>query len=194
LITFNPDQSIASIAGRNLNLGTFDLKGIDAELRYNLALGSGDLSLGLLGSYLIHKEIAPSGGEPLDAAGELGAVSGYGTPDLKATLSVGYDIGDWGHFAQVRYVGSGVYDATYGPEDLSSEDNDIGAVTYLDLSTRYNLTGLGFGDVQVFAGIDNVLDKDPPVIPLNFISNSATNGTHYDVIGRKFYVGARMKF
>jgi iron complex outermembrane receptor protein len=194
LVTFNPDQSIASIAGRNLNLGTFDVKGIDAELHYNLALGSGDLSLGLLGSYLIHKEIAPSGGAPLDAAGELGAVSGFGTPDLKATLSVGYDIGDWGHFAQVRYVGSGVYDATYGPEDLSSEDNDIGAVTYLDLSTRYNLTGLGFGDVQVFAGIDNVLDKDPPVIPLNFISNSATNGTHYDVIGRKFYVGARMKF
>jgi iron complex outermembrane recepter protein len=48
--------------------------------------------------------------------------------------------------------------------------------------------------VQIFAGIDNVLDKDPPVIPLNFISNSATNSVHYDVIGRKFYVGARMKF
>ena len=44
LITFNPDQTIASIAGRNLNLGTFDLKGIDAELRYSLALGSGELS------------------------------------------------------------------------------------------------------------------------------------------------------
>ena len=64
----------------------------------------------------------------------------------------------------------------------------------MDLSTRYDLTNLGFGEVQVFAGIDNVMDKDPPVVPLNFISNSATNGTHYDVIGRKFYVGARMKF
>ena len=122
------------------------------------------------------------------------AASGYGTPDFKATLSIGYDIGDFGSYAQLRYIGSGVYDATYGPEDLSSEDNDIGAVTYLDLSARYDLRNVGNGDVQIFAGIDNVLDKDPPVIPLNFIANAATNGAHYDVIGRKFYVGARMRF
>ena len=194
LITFNSDGSIGSIAGKNLNLGTFDLKGVDAELRYSQALGAGDLSVGLMSSYLIHKKIAPSGGTPLDTAGELGSASNYGTPDLKATLSVGYDIGDLGAFAQVRYIGSGVYDATYGPEQLSSADNDIGAITYVDLSANYNLSSLGFGDLQVFAGIDNVLDKDPPVIPLNFIANSATNGAHYDVIGRKYYVGARLKF
>ena len=196
LITFNPDGSgsIDSITGKNLNLGAFDLRGVDAELRYSHALGSGDLTLGLISSYLIHKEIAPSGGDPVDTAGEVGTASGFGTPDFKATASVGYDVGDWGGFAQVRYIGSGVYDATYGPEDLASASNDIGSVTYVDLSTRYDLKNLGYGEVQVFAGIDNVLDKDPPVIPLNFIANSATNGAHYDVIGRKFYVGARMKF
>jgi iron complex outermembrane recepter protein len=194
LITYNPNNTIASIAGRNLNLGTFDLKGIDAELRYSLGLGGGELTLGMLSSYLIHKDISPSGTDPVDTAGEVGSGSGYGTPDFKATLSVGYDIGDWGSFAQVRYIGSGVYDATYTQEDLSSEENNIGSVSYVDLSTRYDLKNLGFGEVQVFAGIDNVLDKDPPVIPLNFISNSATNGAHYDVIGRRFYVGARMKF
>lgn len=190
LITFNPDQSIASIAGKNLNLGTFDVRGIDAELRYNLTLGNGELSLGLLSSYLIHKKIAPSGGTPLDTAGELGAVSGYGTPDVKATFSIGYDIGEWGHFAQVRYIGSGVHDASAGAEYVEEIDD----IAYLDLSTRYDLSALGYGDVQVFAGIDNVLDQDPLIVPLNFISNSATNGAHYDVIGRKFYVGARMKF
>lgn len=196
LITFNHDGSgrIVSIAGKNINLGTFDLKGIDAELRYTQAVGNGDLSVGLVSSYLIHKEIAPSGGKLIDTAGEVGAASGFGTPDLKATLSVGYDIGNWGGYAQARYIGSGVYDATYGPEDLSSEDNDIGAVTYVDLSTHYDLKNLGYGEVQIFAGIDNVLDKDPPAVPLNFIANAATNGAIYDVIGRKYFVGARMKF
>ncbi|GFE86463.1 TonB-dependent receptor plug domain-containing protein [Steroidobacter agaridevorans] len=194
LIAFNPDGSIDSIAGKNLNLGAFDLEGIDAELRYSQPLGNGDLSVGVIASYLIHKEIAPSGGAPLDTAGEVGTASGYGTPDFKATLSVGYDIGDLGAFAQVRYIGSGVYDATYGPEELSAAENDIGAITYVDLSANYNLSRLGYGDVQVFAGVDNVLDKDPPVIPLNFISNFATNGSHYDVIGRKYYVGARVRF
>jgi outer membrane receptor protein involved in Fe transport len=196
LITFNPDGSgsIDSIAGKNLNLGTFDLKGIDAELRYSQSVGNGDLTVGLISSYLIHKEIAPAGGTPVDTAGEVGTASGFGTPDFKATLSVGYDIGDWGAFAQARYIGSGVYDATYGPEELASSENDIGSVTYVDLSAHYDLTNFGHGEVRLFAGVDNAFDKDPPVIPLNFISNAATNGTHYDVIGRKYYVGARMKF
>ncbi|HEX7116051.1 MAG TPA: TonB-dependent receptor [Steroidobacter sp.] len=194
LITFNPDQSIQRIDGKFLNLGTFDLRGIDAELRYTFPLGGGDLSLGLLSSYLIHKKIAPSGGTPLDTAGELGPASGYGTPDFKAQLTVSYDIGNWGHFAQVRYIGSGVYDATFGPEELASSENEIDAVAYLDLSTRYDLSDLGYGELEVFAGIDNVLDQDPRIVPLNFIVNAATNGAHYDVVGRKFYVGARMKF
>ncbi len=195
LITFGPDgRSIERIDGKNLNLGTFDLKGIDAELRYTQPVGGGDLSVGLISSYLIHKEIAPAGGTPLDTAGEVGAASGYGTPDFKATLSAGYDIGDWGAFAQARYIGSGVYSAAYGPEDLSSADNHIGGVTYVDLSAHYDLSNLGYGQLRVFAGIDNVLDKDPPVVPQDFISNIATNGTHYDVIGRKYYVGARVQF
>jgi len=194
LITFNPDQSIVSIAGKNLNLGTFDLRGIDGELRYSHPLGGGELALGLIASYLIHKNIAPSGGTPIDTAGELGGGSGFGTPDFKATFSIGYDIGDWGTYAQMRYVGAGVYDASFGPEELSSADNDIGAVSYVDLAAHYDLKNFAHGEVQVFAGIDNVLDKDPPVIPLNFIANSATNSVHYDVIGRRFYVGARLKF
>jgi iron complex outermembrane recepter protein len=196
LITFNPNGtgSIDSISGKNINLGTFDLKGVDAELRYTQPVGNGDLSVGLIGSYLIHKEIAPSGGAVVDTAGEVGAASGFGTPDFKATLSVSYDIGDWGAFAQARYIGSGVYDATYGAEDLASSENDIGSVTYVDLSAHYDLNNLGYGQVTLFAGVDNAFDKDPPVVPLNFISNAATNGAIYDVIGRKYYVGARMKF
>jgi iron complex outermembrane recepter protein len=194
LVTFNPDRSIASIAGKNLNLGTFDLKGVDGEVRYKQSVGNGDLSVGLIGSYLIHKEIAPSGGTVLDVAGEVGTASGFGMPDFKATLSVSYDVGDWGTFAQARFIGSGVYDATYGPEDLSSADNDIGSVTYVDLSAHYDLNNLGLGQVTLFAGVDNAFDKDPPAVPLNFISNAATNGAIYDVLGRKYYVGARMKF
>lgn len=195
LITFEADgRTLASVEGKNINLGTFDLEGIDLELRYRQPVGGGDLELGLMSSYLLHKEIAPAGGRVVDVAGELGAASGFGTPDLKITFTANYDIGDWGVFGQVRHIGSGVYDATYGPEDLSSSENDIGSITYVDLSTRYDLSGLGFGEVQLFAGVDNVLDKDPPVIPLNFISNAATNGAHYDVIGRKYYIGARMKF
>ena len=158
-------------------------------------MGSGKLSLGFVASYLIDKKIAPTGGTPIDVAGEVGPTStGFGSPDFKATFSANYDVGPWGFFTQLRYIGSGVYDATFGPEQLSAKDNHIGAVAYLDLSVKYDLDALIGSEAQIYAGMDNVLDRDPPVAPLNFISNTATNAAHYDVVGRKFYVGVRAKF
>ena len=122
LVTFNPDQSVASIVGQNLNLGKFDLKGIDSELRYTQHLGAGDLALGVIGELphsqghrafgRRHRSIPPASRAPRPA---------FGTPDFKATASAGYEIGNWGHYLQMRYIGSGVYAASYGPEDLSEQ-------------------------------------------------------------------------
>lgn len=195
LISFGADKTILSVRNQNLNLGSFQVQGVDFDARYSLPLGSGKLSLGLVASYLIDKKIAPTGGVPVDVAGEVGPTStGFGSPDFKASFSANLDIGRVGFFSQLRYLGSGVYNATYGPEQLSAKDNRIGAVAYVDLSVRYDLQALLGHEAQLYAGIDNLLDRDPPVAPLNFISNTATNAAHYDVVGRKFHVGVRAKF
>jgi len=195
LISFGSNQTILSVKNQNLNLGSFQVQGLDFDARYALPVGSGKLSLGFVASYLIDKKIAPTGGTLIDVAGEVGPTStGFGSPDFKATFSANYDVGPWGFFGQLRYIGSGIYDATFGPEQLSAKENHIGAVAYLDLSVKYDLDALVGSEAQIYAGMDNVLDRDPPVAPLNFISNTATNAAHYDVVGRKFYVGVRAKF
>ena len=193
-ITFNPDKSIFEIRNQNLNLGTFKVQGLDFESRYSLPLGDGTLGLGVVASYLIHKKIAPSGTAPIDVAGEVGGGSGFGLPDFKATASVNYESDSFGAFAQLRYIGSGVYDATYGPEQLAASENHIGAVAYVDMSVKYKFGRTRGGDTELYAGVDNLLDRQPPVAPLDFIANSSTNAAIYDVIGRKYYVGVRAKF
>jgi iron complex outermembrane recepter protein len=63
----------------------------------------------------------------------------------------------------------------------------IAAVNY------FNLTGtLDVNDsVQVYAGVNNVLDKDAPIFP-NQIQNSDVST--YDVVGRFFFLGANFTF
>ncbi len=194
LITFGPNKSLVEVKQQNLNLGTYKLQGLDFEARYTTDLGNGRLGLGAVASYLLHKRIAPSGGVPLDVAGEVGGRNAGGMPDFKATLSANYDTDRWGAFVQARYINGGVYDVTFGPEQLSKKDNDIGAVVYLDMSVKYKIDGLLGSKSEIYAGVDNLLDRKPPVTPVDFISNSATNASIYDVIGRKFYVGVRANF
>lgn len=194
LITFGPGKTLEEVKQQNLNLGTYKLQGLDFEARYGMELGAGRLNLGAVASYLIHKKIAPSGGVPLDVAGEVGGRNAGGMPDFKATLSANYETDRWGTFLQARYINGGVYDVTFGPEDLSKEDNNIGAVVYVDMSVKYKLDGLVGKNAEIYAGVDNLFDRKPPIAPVDFISNSATNASIYDVIGRKFYVGVRANF
>ncbi|MDT9600373.1 TonB-dependent receptor [Sphingosinicella rhizophila] len=180
------------------NLDTYRLKGFDFEARYTTRLGNGTLGLGAVATYLMDKKIASPGGAVVDYAGEVGGVSGFGMPDFKATISANYDVGRFGFYAQARYIGSGVYDIAgpySAPGGLSEEQNNVGSYIYVDLSARYNIGDLlGGGDTEIYAGVDNLFDRDPPIIPTDFISNVGTNASIYDVIGRKFFVGVRAKF
>jgi|TARA_R100000501_G_scaffold18139_1_gene36363 outer membrane receptor protein involved in Fe transport len=193
-IQFGADQSIVRIPSQNLNLGTFEVEGVDVEARYTTNLGAGRINLGAIGSYLISKKIAPTGGVAEDVAGEVGGENVGGLPDLRATFSAGYDADMWGVYAQLRYISDGKYNNQFGPEQLSDADNNIGDVSYVDISAKYDLADMVGQQVELYGGIDNLFDRDPPLVPSTFISNSATNAGIYDVIGRKFYVGVRGTF
>ncbi|WP_411818656.1 TonB-dependent receptor plug domain-containing protein [Hyphococcus sp. DH-69] len=194
LITFDSDQTILEVLNRSLNLGVFKVEGLDFELNYVREIGPGALNLRALGSYLIRKEISPDGENITDVAGELGAQTFFGTPDFRSNISISYDTDKWGLFSQVRYISDGVFDANFGPEQLAPEENNIGAVAYWDVSVRYKVVAGESVSIEAYAGVDNVLNRNPPVVPRDFIANIATNPTHYDVIGRKVFVGLRAEF
>ena len=196
LIEFAPDGTIINITNTLLNLGTLEVEGLDFAANYRLPMGKGSFGFNFLGSYVIKKEVAPQGAEPRNVVGEMRFNSNvnFGLPEWKARLGASYDQGPWGVYGQVRYISSGKYDQSWGPEQLSPEDNSIGAQYYFDLSAYYRFELGSVKNLELYGGVSNLFDRDPPVVPVDFISNLATNPTHYDVIGRRYYIGIRLAF
>jgi iron complex outermembrane receptor protein len=194
LIEFAPNGRITRLTNTLLNLGTFKVEGLDIAANYSVPMGKGSFGLNLLANYVIKKEVAPQGADPVDVVEEVGFASGFGTPEWRANLSATYDQGPWGIFGQVRYTPSGKYDISFGPEQLAAEENSISAQYYFDISGYYNFAIGSLDNLQIYAGVRNLFDRDPPAVPLDFISNVATNAVWYDVIGRRYYIGVRLAF
>src|SRR5690606_2183745 len=68
----------------------------------------------------------------------------------------------------------------------NSTTPDIDAYSYFDLYGDWKLNE----SVSFRAGINNVLDKDPPQVGG---TPGATNASTYDIYGRQFFVGFNLK-
>lgn len=69
----------------------------------------------------------------------------------------------------------------------------IPSYSYFDLSTIWVVTP----HIQIRAGVNNVLDRDPPFLPQEF--SGITSGTintfpTYDVVGRSIFITLRATF
>jgi outer membrane receptor protein involved in Fe transport len=61
----------------------------------------------------------------------------------------------------------------------------------LDLEATWNVNKI----LQLRAGANNVLDKDPPVINSALVANGAANTySVYDMLGRQLFVAFRARF
>ena len=128
----------------------------------------------------------------LDRVGSL-AVNQPGAPEWRWDSSIGYDNGPFGFVTSVRYVGGGKYNANYTIEDLSAADNKVDAEVYVNMSARYGLEWRETA-VDLFLGVNNVLDNEAPPLADGFISQRPVNAVLYDVVGRYVYGGVRLNF
>ncbi|MET0292256.1 MAG: hypothetical protein ABW136_07790 [Steroidobacteraceae bacterium] len=74
----------------------------------------------------------------------------------------------------------------------SSNLNHVGGTFYTDISGQYHLRETdGEPTLTVFAGVNNVADREPPGAP-----SGAGNGNFilFDPVGRAFKVGLRARF
>ena len=72
--------------------------------------------------------------------------------------------------------------------DVDGTGEKIKAQDYFDLNGR-----IAIGDhLELFAGIQNLLDNKPPLITNGLGPN--TDGSTYDVIGRRLFTGAKLRF
>jgi outer membrane receptor protein involved in Fe transport len=203
----------ASIAGggyilqTNVNTGAALVSGIDLQSNYRwpLANGWGTLNASLTGSWNQHNSFSPYQGAPSsDCAGLFGntCLNGSVNPAWRHNLRLNWDT-PWRVLlsAQWRFIGRSSFDNNSTQPLLQNQEEGffdpvvthIPNYSYLDLSAIWQATR----SIEMRAGINNVLDKDPPFIPSGDISGSA-GGLNtfpvYDLLGRDIFVAFRARF
>jgi outer membrane receptor protein involved in Fe transport len=101
---------------------------------------------------------------------------------------------------QGRFISAGLMDVTLvGPSqpgystDLrnSISVNGIEAMFYVDVGASYTFKLENTRSLQIFGAVKNLTN---PVPPVNVYSGSGTNPFLFDIVGRRFTVGARVTF
>jgi iron complex outermembrane recepter protein len=216
-ITFGTPGNFSSITTINntaVNLGNYEIRGVDFETDYHLPLQElsnslrGDLQFRMLTSLLYNMTVnAGLGAAPVDYAGQSGPTAAFGgfntSPRWQSNLFTTYATGPLSTTLQVRYIGHGTFEgitafggtpvapgepgySTTNPNSINN--NSVASATYLNLSGSYELTP----HVQVFAAINNLLNKSPPVAPGG--NGYPTNPVYFDTYGLFWKVGVRAKF
>jgi iron complex outermembrane receptor protein len=131
-----------------------------------------------------------------DFAGSVGALP---YADLKATASLNYRNGPFSGLVQARYTDDGYQSACGEPGNcvtrLFYQDNSVPAVTYVDLRFAYDFALAG-ADLQVSANVTNLFDVDPPITPsyVGLAEHALQhNASVYDILGRRYTLGVRLK-
>jgi len=213
---FRPIDRVEAIF---INLQTQKIEGLDMELQYStdvdfFASASEDLSFRFLTSYLAENSVQSQGGIIDDRAGQIG---GFGYPEWKITTNVSYNMDNWTMFLQGRWIGDGLLDKTRlesntsipltarpagsilaacGTKICTIDDNSVPSSFYMDA----RISGR-FGEdekLEVFANIQNLLDRAPVITPGIGVGRTGTgtgvNTGLYDILGRRYTLGVNYEF
>ena len=192
------DGALGNIITTFFNNGRFLTEGVDTQIDWSLNVGPGKVTVNSLFTYLISmKSSELASDQMVEYAGSLGPNQNGLNPGQfrwKMFNTVGYSTGSWSASLQWQHT----------PEIKSSEEilyglssiKGAGAYDMFSLSGAYAFSK----DLSIRAGIDNLLDKAPPVAGVNVapaagqMPGGAINDVLYDVNGRRFYLGVTAKF
>ncbi|NOW48054.1 outer membrane receptor protein involved in Fe transport [Novosphingobium sp. SG751A] len=194
-ITFdNTAFGIYNVATMPQNLSVLETRGLDVELSYPVPLPiPGKLLMRVLGTHVFKLATTDNAGT-VDRAGTL---QGNGMPSDTINGSLTYTNNGFTGNLNARYVSGSRIDATlYGPLDAgynpaasnSININRMPAAIYFNLQVSQDVALASGRKVNLFAGVDNLLNTAPPVFAATTINSG---GNPYDLIGRRFTFGAR---
>lgn len=186
-IVRDANNNIERIMSTPVNLAEYKTDGIDAEILYTLPAdrlfpaAGGRLQWRALGTW-INNLTTDDGEVKLGYVGSQGsAFVGPGVPRLRVVNNLSYQGDAFSANLRARYLSAGKYNAA-----VDIVNNDIGSYTYFDLGLNARLKRFASSEVEIYANINNLLDKDPPA--------SSAYSAFYDVMGRYYSVGARIRF
>ncbi len=188
----NSSGSIEFIDAINVNASKLETQGLDVTANWTTPLGLlGNDRLTLRGAYthifnfdyyqLPTVDADPEDGEIGMAKDSFTASAAYGTDQFKVNLTG-------------TFIGKSYEDDQFCfAYDYDAKCAGVGSQFYLDMQAQYFVSK----STELFFGIDNLLDKSAPLILTNTTFNTTGTDTAadvYDPFGRRFYMGARVRF
>lgn len=175
-----------------LNLAELRTTGVDFDFGYQRSVGSllGDnsrLSLRSVVAYVQRYTNTLPGSAPINTAGQVGLST---IPHWSGTAQATLSSDGASMFLQGRLIGGGKWDVTR--TDAYLNFNHISPQFYLDGQISYKLPYWG-RRVEAYIDVRNLLDHDPPFAPGNGNLPIATNSGLYDMVGRAFRFGFRVR-
>jgi iron complex outermembrane receptor protein len=168
------------------NVSKLKTSGVDVQLDWGMDLGgAGKIDLNLLANWLDEWSVAYLPGLPsIDYKGHIGDNIAQTLPDYKLFLNAHWNRGPLGVGVRARYLPA--MTNKYADYDVNAVG--VPAVTYLDANASW-----AFNDaVDLHVGVENATDKQPPLYSAPIQMN--TDPSTYDVLGRRFYLRANLKF
>jgi outer membrane receptor protein involved in Fe transport len=106
-----------------------------------------------------------------------------------------YAYGSLRAILEERFIARGKIDHAY-QSGVDIDDNTVGSVAYTDVDVSYTRELRGTGSLTISGHIANAFDRAPPINPSfsDFSGATQYNQTVYDILGRRFTLGVRMRF
>jgi outer membrane receptor protein involved in Fe transport len=169
------------------NVSTLRTSGIDVQVDLSLGLGAaGKLDLNLLGNWLDTWEVSYLPGLPtIDYRGTIGDCVACAFPDYKLLLNARWRLEDFGAGLRVQHLPA--MENKYASYD-SFTTVGVPSITYLDANVSWQKDET----IELRLGVENLTDEVPPLYTAAVQMN--TDPSAYDVLGRRYFLRANLKF
>ena len=177
---------IADLQDILINIQGREVSGADLQFDWSFTAGPGDVGVNALVSWMdTYKTLPPPGLPETESVGLVGGLIGASFPEWKSNLQVSYQLNALTFGTQWRFIDS--------MRDSNPELNyPIASQDYFDLFASYAIDEGVLDGLTVRAGVENVTNEDPPLLPSAVQAN--TDPSQYDVLGRRYYVNASYRF
>jgi iron complex outermembrane recepter protein len=180
---------ITAISQTNLNLGEVRVGGVDLDVKYNMPLAGGRLTVSLAGTYFSKYDVQNPDGTFDAQVDEANTVTAGVVPRWRHYASIDYTTGPWG-FTLGQSWQKGYRDLA--ATTAGTPSRRVGAYELWDIQARYS----GLKNLELRAGIRNLFDRDPPYS--NAGGQTSFQGGYdpgyADPRGRTYYAGLNYKF
>ncbi|WP_033074499.1 TonB-dependent receptor domain-containing protein [Sphingopyxis sp. MWB1] len=182
------------------NQGEIKTSGVDARLTYKVPVSFGALSYDFTGTWTKDLKFKASPTTAFrDCVGQYSTNCGFSQgeimPEWKFNLRTTANIDGFGDVSLLwRWIDGVEYERGLPTAGINPDYLSIDSYSYFDLSLRPHVSD----NFQLTFTVQNLLDKDPPVVS-SYIGTTTHNSGNtypatYDVLGRTFFLSANMSF